>query len=121
MDVLGEMRVGNKSWTNWNEAPLKLWQTQLNSAVFCASSACTVSSNQLNYKKHSMLRALCRFHVYYHIRRILKKLQVLLPHKAGFNAADNPYTNEEFFKICEDYGVPYDPMGYQDEKFYWTY
>ena len=35
--------------------------------------------------------------------------------------ADNTYTESEFFKICEDYRVPNDPMKYQDEKFYWTY
>ena len=35
--------------------------------------------------------------------------------------ADNPYTESEFFKTCEDYGVPNDPMRYRDEKFYWTY
>ena len=29
--------------------------------------------------------------------------------------------SEEFFKICKDYGVPNDPMKYQDKKFYWTY
>ena len=44
-----------------------------------------------------------------------------LPHETGFNAADNPYTESEFFKICEDYGVSNDPMRYRDEKFYWTY
>ena len=44
-----------------------------------------------------------------------------MPHETGFNAADNPYTESEFFKICEDYGVPNDPMRYRDEKFYWTY
>ena len=44
-----------------------------------------------------------------------------LPHETGFNAADNPYTVSEFLKICEDYGVPNDPMIYRDEKFYWTY
>ena len=27
---LGSMKVGDKLWTNWNKAPLKLWQTQLN-------------------------------------------------------------------------------------------
>ena len=107
---LGEMRIGNKSWTNWNKAPLRLWQTQLNFVVFCASSAYGVSSEHLNYKKHSMVRAVYQFHVYYHVRRILKRLQALLPHQASFNAADNPYTNEEFFKICEDYEVPHDPM-----------
>ena len=35
--------------------------------------------------------------------------------------ADNPYTESEFLKICEDYGVPNDQMRYRDEKFYWTY
>ena len=44
-----------------------------------------------------------------------------LPHETCFNAADNPYTESEFLKICEDYGVPNDPMRYRDEKFYWTY
>ena len=55
------------------------------------------------------------------MRRISKRLQVPLPHEAGFNAADNPYTNEEFFKICGDYKVPNHPMKCRDEKFYWTY
>ena len=44
-----------------------------------------------------------------------------MPHETGFNAADNPYTESQFLKICEDYRVPNDPMKYQDEKFYWTY
>ena len=55
------------------------------------------------------------------MRRVLKRLQVPLPHEASFNASDNPFTKSEFFKICEDYGVPNDPMKYHDEKFYWTY
>ena len=50
-----------------------------------------------------------------------EKIAGSLADEAGFNAADNPYTNEEFFKICEDYGVPHDPMKYRVEKFYWTY
>ena len=44
-----------------------------------------------------------------------------MPHGPGFNAADNPYTELEFFKICEDYRVPNHPMKYWDEKFYWSY
>ena len=32
---LGEMHVGDKLWTNWNKALLKLWQTQLNFSVLC--------------------------------------------------------------------------------------
>ena len=56
------------------------------------------------------------------MRQVLKRLQVPLPHKTGFNVADNPYnTVSEFLKICEDYRVPNDPMKYRDEKFYWSY
>ena len=50
--LLGQMRVGGKLWTNWNKAPMRLWQTQLNFAVWWASSACGVSSAHLNYKKN---------------------------------------------------------------------
>ena len=118
---LGQMPVGDKLWKNWNKASLKLWQTQLNYVVFCALTACEVSSAHLNYTRHPMIRSVYRFHIYYHVRRILKKLQTPLPHETGFNAADNPYTESEFLKICEDYRVPNDPMKYRDEKFYWSY
>ena len=93
----------------------------LNYAMFCASSTCRVSSAHLNYTKHPMIRSVYRFHVYYHVRRVLKRLQVPLPHETGFNVADNRYTESEFLKICENYRVPNDSMKYRDEKFYWTY
>ena len=114
------MHVGDKLWTHWNKAPMRLWQTQLNFVVWCASSACGVSSAHLNCTKHPMIRAVYYFHMCYHVRRVLKKLQVPLPHESSLNAADNPYTSSEFLKICEDYRVPNDPMRYRDEKFYWT-
>ena len=66
--LLGQMKVGDKLWTNWNKGPLKLWQSQLNFEVFCASRACGVSSEHLNYTKHPMIRAVYRFHVYYQMR-----------------------------------------------------
>ena len=34
---LGQMRVGDKLWTNWNKAPLKLWQTLLSFAELLCS------------------------------------------------------------------------------------
>ena len=55
------------------------------------------------------------------MRWVLKRLQVPLPHETGFNATDNPNTESEFLKICEDYRVSNDHMRYRDEKFYWTY
>ena len=89
---LGQMRVGDKLWMNWNKAPMRLWQIQLNFAVWYTSSACGVSSVYLNYTKHPMIRSVYHFHIYYHVRRVLKRLQTPLPHETGFNAADNPYT-----------------------------
>ena len=119
---LGQMRIGDKLWMNWKEHPMRLWQTQLNFAVWCTSSACGVSSAHLNYTKHPMIRAVYCFHVYYHVRRVLKRLQVPLPHETGFNVADdNPYTESDFLKFARITKSPNDPMKYRDEKFYWTY
>ena len=41
-----------------------------------------------------------------------EKLQIPLPDETSFNMADNPYTESELLKICEDYKVPNDPMKY---------
>ena len=65
---LGQMRMGDRMWTKWNKAPMQLWQSQLNFAVFCASSACGVSSEHLNYTKHPMIRAVYRFHTFCHVK-----------------------------------------------------
>ena len=102
--TLGQMHVGDKLWTNWNKAPMRLWQTQLNFTVFCASSACGVSSAHPNYSKHPMIKSVYRFHLYYHVRRVLKRLQTPLPHETGFNAADNPYTESDFLKFVRIIG-----------------
>ena len=66
---LGAMRVEDQRFKDWDHYKLTLWQSQLNFAVFCASSACGVSVEHLNTKK-PMTRRIYRFHVYYHIRRI---------------------------------------------------
>ena len=87
-------------------------ELQLQAAAFCASSTCGVRSEHLNYKKHSMIRLLYRFHMYYHMRQVLKRLQVPLPYESRFNAANNLYSGEGFFKLCKDYGAPHDPMRY---------
>ena len=55
-------------------------ETELNFAVFWASSACGASVEHMNAKK-PMIRCIYRFHVHYHIRRILKILEIPLPYK----------------------------------------
>ena len=73
---------------------------------FCTSSTCGVSSEYLNYEKHSVVRLLYQSHVYYHMGQVPKRLHIPLSHKAGFNPFDNPYSNEELCKLCEDYNIP---------------
>ena len=81
---LGAVRVEDQRFKDWDHYKLTLWQSQLNFVVFCASSACGVSAEHLNAKK-PMIRSIYRFHVYYHIRRILKIMEIPLPYENSFN------------------------------------
>ena len=69
-------------------------------AVFCTSSTCGVSVEHMNAKK-PMLRSIYiyRFHVYYHIRRILKILEIPLPYENSFNQYNTLYNHEMFLKF----------------------
>ena len=69
--LLDAVRVEDQRFKDWDHYKFTLWQMQLNFAVFCASSAFGVSVEHLNAKK-PMIRSIYYFHVYYHIRRILK-------------------------------------------------
>ena len=71
---------------------------QLNFTVFCASSACGVSVEHMN-AKNPMIRSIYHFHVYHHIRRILKILEIPLIYENSFNQYNNPYNHEKFIKI----------------------
>ena len=75
---LGAVRVEDQRFKYWDHYKFTLWQSQLNFAVFCASSACGISVEHMNAKK-PMIRSIYRFHVYYHIRTILKILEIPLP------------------------------------------
>ena len=114
---LGAVRVEDQRFIDWDHYKLTLWQTQLNFAVFCASSACGVSVEHINAKK-PMIRNIYRFHVYYHIRRILKILEIPLPYENSFNQYNNPYNHEKFIKICGEYGVSNDLTKWRNQKYF---
>ena len=63
---LSAVTVEDQRFKDWDHFKFTLWQTQLNFAVFCASSACGVSVEHLNAKK-PMIRSIYLCHVYYHI------------------------------------------------------
>ena len=111
------MRVEDRKFKDWDHYKFTLWQSQLNFAVFCASSACGVSVEHLNAKE-PMVRSIYRFHVYYHIRRILKILEIPLPYENSFNQYNNPYNHEKFIGICSEYRVSNDLTKWRNQKYF---
>ena len=94
---LGALRVEDQKFIDLDHYKLTLWQTQLNFVVFCTWSACGVSAQHMNANK-TMIRSMYRFHVY-HIRRMLKMLEILLSYENSFNPHNNPYNHEKLMKI----------------------
>ena len=68
-----------------------------------------------------MIRSIYRFHVYYHIRRILKILEIPLPYENSFNQYNNPYSHEKFIGICSEYGVSNDLTKWRNQKYFSTW
>ena len=117
---LGAVRVEDKRFKDWDHYKFTLWQSQLNFAIFCASSACSVSVEHLNANR-PLIRSIYRFHVYYHIRRILKIFEISLPYENSFNQYSNPYNHEMFIKICGEYGVSNDLTKWRNQKYFSTW
>ena len=117
---LGPMRVEDQKFKDWDHYKFTIWQSQLNFAVFCASSACGVSVEHLNAKE-PMIRSIYRFHVYYHIRRILKILEIPLPYENSFNQFNNPYNHEKYIHVCSEYGVSNDLTKWRNQKYFSTW
>ena len=118
--LLGAVRVEDQRFKDWDRYKFTLWQSQLNFVVFCASSACGVSVEHLSANK-PMIRSIYRFHVYYHIRRILKILEIPLPYENSFNQYNNPYNHEKFIGICSEYGVSNDLTKWRNQKYFSTW
>ena len=117
---LGAVRVEDQKFKDWDHYKFTIWQSQLNFAVFCASSACGVSVEHLNAKE-PMIRSIYRFHVYYHIRRILKILEIPLPYENSFDQYNNSYNHEKFIGICSEYGVSNDLTKWRNQKYFSTW
>ena len=117
---LGAVRVEDQKFKDWDHYKFTIWQSQLNFAVFCASSACGVSVEHLNAKE-PIIRSIYRFHVYYHIRRILKILEIPLPYENSFNQYSNPYNHEKFIGICSEYGVSNNLTKWRNQKYFSTW
>ena len=114
---LGAVSVEDQRFKDWDHYKFTLWQSQLNFVVFCASSACGASVEHLN-DKEPMIRSIYRFHVYYHIRRILKILEIPLPYENSFNQYNHPYNHERFTGICAEYEVSHNLKMWRNQKYF---
>ena len=117
---LGAVRVEDQRFKDWDHYKFTIWQSQLNFVVFCAGSACGASVEHLNAKE-PMIRSIYRFHVYYHMKRILKILEIPLPYENSFNQYSNPYNHEKFIEICSEYGVSNDLTKWRNQKYFSTW
>ena len=71
--------------------------------------------------KEPMIRSVYRFHVYYHIRRILKILEIPLPYENSSNQYNNPFNHEKFISICSEYGVSNNLTKWRNQKYFSTW
>ena len=106
-----------KSASNFQQYPMALWEVQLNFATHCATSGLGVSTEYLNIEQ-PLAKALYRFHTYYHIRRILKRLLTPLPGTEGFDKYNNAFHLEEVRIIGDEYGVTTKSLGIFKNEYY---
>ena len=96
-----------------------MYRCQLNFSMFCFTNALDISCQHLNHPNF-FVRAVFRFHVYFHVRLILHKLGISLPHEDGFSRVKNAYIKSAHYRICDDYGVNPDETWMHGDWFYTT-
>ena len=87
--------------------------------TFAVTSALCISWQHLNHS-HLLVRAVCRFHVYFHIQLILHELGISLPHEDGFSKVKNAYIQSAYYSVCDDYGVDANETWMHGDWFYTT-
>ena len=83
---------------------LEVHCNMINFAVFCATSGLGIAQEHFR-NKQPLFASLIRFHLYYHVRKILYRLEVPLPDEQAFQQLKNDYSGEEYLNVCSDYGV----------------
>ena len=68
-----------------------------------------------------MIRSIYKFHVYYQIRKILKKLRVSLPFQSGFDKFNNRYDKTRYNKLIAEYRLSSDQTIWRNQFFFSSY
>ena len=96
-----------------------MYRCQLNFAMFCVTSALSISWQHLNHP-NLLVRAVCRFHVYFHVRLTLHELRISLPHEDHFSKVKNAYEKRAYYSVFDQYGVNPDETWMYGDWFYTT-
>ena len=96
-----------------------MYRCQLNFAMFCATSALGISWQHLNHP-NLLVRAVYRFHVYFHARLTLHELHISLPHEDDSSKVKNDYERSAYYSVSDQYGVNPDETWMYGEWFYTT-
>ena len=89
-----------------------------NSAEFhCAASRLGISTEQLDAER-ALVRALNRFHTYYHIRRILSRIRVSTPNQEGFDKYNNAFSLVEVRRVGNEYGCGTENLSIYRNQYY---
>ena len=81
-----------------------MYQCQLNFAMFAATSALGIPWQHLNHR-NLLAPDVYRFLVYFHVRLVLHKLHISLPHEDRFSKVKNDYENSAYYSVCDEYGI----------------
>ena len=96
-----------------------MYRCLLNFGMFATTSAHSISWQHINYP-NLLVRAVYRFHAYFHVRLILHKLGISLTHEDGFSKVTNAYNKGVYYSICDDYGVDANETWMHGDWFYTT-
>ena len=87
--------------------------------MFCVTSALGISWQHLNHP-NLLVRAVYRFHVYFHARLTLHELHISLPHEDDSSKVKNDYERSAYYSVSDQYGVNPDETWMYGEWFYTT-
>ena len=91
-----------KQSRRWLGGPnISYWPQQLNFCVWCATSGCGVSLDDID-SLPVMIQGCLRFHANFTVRRVLYELGAPLPDDAVFSQSNNAYDRAAFGRLCNE-------------------
>ena len=94
----------------WLAKPdISFWPQQLNFALWCAITGCSVSCEMLfpsTLNLSDQIRTFYQFHMYYTTRKILYEMGgIQSKNDPAFNQQDNPYDVASYKRLCAEFGI----------------